>query len=245
MTRRTLQRGKNVPGSGDLRVRLATADDEIPLQSLLSLAGYKLEQAQLDTLRTNKLATAITAGLDAASAGNATPVAEGLMTGLAREASSGPEEVHHCLMATTLPLVAIDRNGAVVGASWSEPPERVIQALITELGTTGSDAMEIYLRGCIGVSRFSAVAVDPSVRGQGLGATLVRTTTKVLRQIGLRDIYGQIRESDQLERFYEQLGFAVLAPGQPLDLSAVFGVARGPVPAPGERLFHRSLSPIT
>lgn len=154
---------------------------------------------------------------------------------------------HHCLAAMTLPLIATDRDGAVVGASWAEPPATVIAGLIDHLGATGRDFMDVMLRGCIAVSRFSAVAVavDPSVRGRGLGATLVRTTTKVLRQIGLHDLYGQIRETDHLERFYEQLGFTILAPGQPVDLWAAFGLASGPSPAPGERLFHRRLTPNT
>lgn len=82
MTRRVLERGKTVSNSGGLRVRLATADDEIPLQSLLPMADYELEQAQLNTLRTNKLGTAITVALDASSAGRAIPVAEGLKTAL-------------------------------------------------------------------------------------------------------------------------------------------------------------------
>lgn len=89
------------------------------------------------------------------------------------------------------------------------------------------------------VAKISALAVDEPFRRTGIGAALLSRVRKIYFYNGYLYVYGQMPDRPGLAEFYARQGFEVRAPGEGLDLRAVFGIHGTVHPEPDERLFIR------
>lgn len=140
----------------------------------------------------------------------------------------------HAMAGLSTALVAEDRDGRLVGALHALPPAGVLAQVMTK----GVPA-ELATVGAVAVVKIRAVAVDEQVRGQGVGAALLRRCLQLYFQLGYYVAYGQFTDGSGLETYYTRQGFEVLREGEGLDLTMSLGLPFGIQAEPGERLFVR------
>ncbi|MGW7363112.1 GNAT family N-acetyltransferase [Streptomyces sp. NPDC054841] len=159
-------------------------------------------------------------------------VDRGMTEPLARAAASG--RLEEAALALTLPLVAQDRDGELVGALLALPPGMVFQT-VSEAGYE-----QHALLSMLKYTKIKALAVAEDARGRGLGAALLKRCTQLYWQLDFMLLYGEFETSRALEPFYARQGFTVLKPGETTDIGYVLtGRLIGLGAGRGEQLFFR------
>jgi GNAT superfamily N-acetyltransferase len=120
------------------------------------------------------------------------------------------------------------------------PPDRLIDRLFAELlahqRPSSEEGLALFLRLLINVTKLHLVAIHPNHRGYGHGQRLVRHGLDLARRSLVINVFGEyLQDRPPLAHFYSSLGFAVLAPGDHLDLSAYVGIPFRTYAQPGER----------
>jgi GNAT superfamily N-acetyltransferase len=208
-------------GPRGTRVRLVQAGEAGDVARFLTMAGVELEPGMARAIDRGDAGRAVVAALEEGS--------HALFTEIAQLAVSGDVDAHLPALATV--LVAVDRAGELVGALLALPPFSVL----SDFARAGIPDEQMLACAAV-VVRFTGLGVDESSRGLGVGSALLRGALRLYTQLGYRLIYGQIRVSDGLDRYYPRFGFEVLAPGQGVPLDDMLGVPVGISPLPGEQL---------
>lgn len=218
-----------------VRVRLARREDVAAIPAFAELAGVVLEDEVFDAVDTGTAGAALRAGLRGGP--------EQFMRHMA-EKFTGPQgtDLRRLLPPTTLVLVAEHTVHGVVGVVAAYPPAGVIQQLVEQLrrsGVGGQRLFQAVMSGVMWIVRVKALAVDESMRGTGIGSTLLHRCQQVYAHCGYMLMYGQMHDSPALERFYRRHGFDVLERDTGFDPWVVLGVHAEIRPDPGERTFVR------
>lgn len=152
----------------------------------------------------------------------------------ARLTSQDPPELMDVFDWYTTTLVAVCRDsGAVVGLVHLVPPPNII---------LDPQQPEVVSRVLIAVTKLAVVAVVPSRRGDGIGASLVKQARIAAAAARLGIMFGQFTESERLDRFYRARGFQILPAGAGVDASATAGRTVFFIdPDPAETMFVRKL----
>lgn len=96
-------------------------------------------------------------------------------------------------------VVALDRSGGPLGASWyrvfseSEPGYGFVDAATPEL----------------------SIAVEPTSRGRGVGEALLRELVRIARVRGVGAVSLSVEPDNPARHLYEKVGFEPVAPGAP------------------------------
>lgn len=107
-------------------------------------------------------------------------------------------------------LVADGDGGTIAGVVIAGPPHGWIQAL----AAFGPQAQAHMARRVVDLE---SLVVAPEARGKGLGRALAAHTMEVYGRRGYRLMSGSFyARQAHLKPYYEQMGFTVLPPGQPL-----------------------------
>ncbi|MGD9486103.1 GNAT family N-acetyltransferase [Streptomyces sp. TRM70308] len=137
--------------------------------------------------------------------------------------------------ALSLPLVATDRSGQVVGALLGVPSGAVTE-MVTRLPGHDQHALVAMIR----YAKIKAVAVDKDARGRGIGAALLKRCVQVYWQLDYMLLFGEFETTRALGPYYTRQGFTVLEHGQTIDVGTLLcGVPMRLGAGPGETFFYR------
>lgn len=146
---------EGLPGPDSVRIRYAVPEEASTVTELLKTAADDLETGHLEALADGQCGTWLLDGLAGA----------GLTEPLVRAASAG--NLRSAAGLLSLPLVARDRDGQVVGALLAVPSGTIIST-VAQLPGTKPYALVSMLK----YAKIKAVAVREDVRGRGIGAAL-------------------------------------------------------------------------
>jgi ribosomal protein S18 acetylase RimI-like enzyme len=218
-------------GPGHYRIRLARPGDAAAVSELLALADVAAEDTLLEGIDTGQLGAGLAKAIEFGS--------KALLNDMDRLAfgDHGPRPL---LIAQAALLVAVDRDGTLVGALSMLPPGN----LLAQYSAAGMPYPHI-LSAMLSIAKISAIGVAPAARGRGLGEALLTCGVRLYAHAGYYLVYGSFRKRDQLAGFYTARGFQVLGRGEGIDLQPLLGTptAMGVRPGPGERLFLRWTEP--
>jgi GNAT superfamily N-acetyltransferase len=210
------------PGPAGTHLRLARAGDERAVARYVRMAGVdEDDRPAIEGTRDGALACALIAAADHGRHPIETWVLDALRF----------EDPTPLWPAMTLVLVALDPDGAPIGALLAHPPMNIINYGILCGVPAGP-----MLATAAGLARFKALAIEPRWRGQGIGAALLTLGIALYDQLGFKILYGQILTTEHLEDYYPRFGFEVLNPGVGFSLSDLTGFPYGVAPSPGEQL---------
>lgn len=153
--------------------------------------------------------------------------------GLVRAASAG--ELQRAAGELSLPLVARDGEGEIVGALLGVPSGTVISGLARLPGSR-----QLPLLSMLTFAKIKAVAVSGDSRGRGIGAALLARCVQVYWQLDYTLLFGEFDTERDLGPFYRRQGFRVLRPGQAIDVGTL--LTGSPLylgAGPGLTFFHR------
>ncbi|MEV0254728.1 GNAT family N-acetyltransferase [Streptomyces sp. NPDC050732] len=221
MTKQRLIDG--LPGPGGVRIRFARPQEAAKVTELLKAASNDMETGHLEALTEGRCGTWLLDGLAGAR----------LIDPLVRAAAGGGLKA--AAAAMSLPLVAQDREGQIVGALLAVPSGTVIST-VTRLPGHEQHALLSVLK----YGKIKAVAVSEDVRGQGIGAALLKRCVQLYWQLDYMLLFGGFETSRALGPYYTRQGFTVLWPGQTIDVGTLLaGVPIQLGAGPGETLFYR------
>jgi predicted N-acetyltransferase YhbS len=223
VTRERLVQGWPVPGGS--RIRLAKPQDAEAVAGLLKLATTGIESAHIDAIADGRLGAWLLDGLR--------DPREAMMMQLVRTASAG--HLPDAALQLSLPLVAENRDGEVVGAMLALPPGTVTALLANTPG------MEMHgLLAMLKFAKIKALAVAEHARGQNLGTALLKRGLQLYWQLDFRLVYGEFTTGSGLETYYRRHGFTVMEEGEQTDVGYI--LTGRPVllgADAGERMFYR------
>jgi GNAT superfamily N-acetyltransferase len=209
------------PGPAPYRLHLARPNDGPAVTRLSQMAGMEISPHVLNDI-------------DGRHSGDVTLkhllAPHDVQSTLAQQLATGDMDRTYAACTTVLVATHPDR-GEPVGACVTAPPARLLDSL-ADRGAPG-EAMLLMLRRA---RKLSSVAVEPEHRGSGLGRALLSRAVALAFAGGVFTVFGQIKTADGLADWYRNNGYTVLAPGEALDLSWLFGVRYGVAPIPGEQL---------
>ncbi|MFE9647467.1 GNAT family N-acetyltransferase [Streptomyces sp. NPDC006365] len=212
-----------LPGPGGVRIRYAVQEEAEVVTALLKTAADDLETGHLEALAEGRCGTWLLDGLAGAR----------LVEPLVRAATAG--DLQSAAAAMSLPLVAQDRDGHVVGALLGVPSGTVIST-VTQLPGHDQHALLSMLK----YAKIKAVAVREDARGRGIGAALLKRCVQVYWQLDFMLLFGGFETPRDLGPYYTRQGFTVLRPGQTIDVGTLLaGVPIQLGAGPGETLFYR------
>ncbi|OEJ21552.1 GNAT family N-acetyltransferase [Streptomyces agglomeratus] len=222
LTRQRLMDG--LAGPDGTRVRLARPEDSVRFGELLTLATEEIEHAHVDGVAAGQCGEWLLDGL----MGGDRVLTEPLL----RAAGSG--RLQDGALALSLPLVAEDRDGTLVGALLALPPGTVVQT-VREAGYE-----QHSLLAMLKYVKIKGLAVAEEARGRGVGGALLKRCTQVYWQLDFMLLYGGFEIERALGPYYARHGFTVLKPGETTDVGFVLtGRPIGLGAGPGEQLFFR------
>ncbi|MEU9190318.1 GNAT family N-acetyltransferase [Streptomyces sp. NPDC048484] len=212
-----------VPGPDGVRIGFAEPGEAGTVTALLKAAADDLETGHLEALARGQCGTWLRDALDGADLGEL----------LVRAAAAG--ELQRAAGELSLPLVARDREGHVVGALLGVPSGTVISAL----GQLPGSRQNVLL-SMLTYAKIKAVAVSEDARRHGIGAALLARCVQVYWQLDYTLLFGEFDAERDLGPYYTRQGFSVLQPGQGIDVGTLltgspFHLGAGP----GLTLFHR------
>ncbi|MBT2423693.1 GNAT family N-acetyltransferase [Streptomyces sp. ISL-22] len=211
-----------LPGPGGVRIRHALPEEADKVTALLKTAADDLETGHLEALAEGRCGMWLLDGLAGAR----------LVEPLVRAAA---DDVKSAAAAMSLPLVAQDRDGNVVGALLAVPSGTVIST-VSQLPGHGQHALLSMLK----YAKIKAVAVGEEARGRGIGAALLKRCVQLYWQLDYMLLFGEFDTERELGPYYTRQGFTVLRPGETIDVGTVLaGVPIQLGAGPGETLFHR------
>jgi GNAT superfamily N-acetyltransferase len=211
-------------GPSGTRIRLARPEDSVRFGELLLLATEQVEQEHIDGVVTGRCGAWL---VDALAEGD-----KSLIKPLVLAATEGG--LQDAALALSLPLVAEDREGVIVGALLALPPGTMVQT-VQEAGFEHH-----ALLAMLKFVKIKGLAVAESARGQGVGVALLKRCAQVYWQLNFLFLYGGFEIERRLGPYYARQGFTILNPGETEDVGHVLtGRSIGLGAGPGEQLFFR------
>ncbi|MFG3518315.1 GNAT family N-acetyltransferase [Streptomyces bobili] len=135
----------------------------------------------------------------------------------------------------SLPLVAQDREGQVVGALLAVPSGTIVSTVSRLPGHE-----QHVLLSMLKYAKIKAVAVRDDARGRRIGAALLNRCVQVYWQLDYMLLFGEFETGRDLGEYYTRQGFTVLRPGQAIDVGTLLaGVPIQLGAGPGETFFYR------
>lgn len=212
-----------LPGPQGVRIRYAVPEEAAVVTALLETAADDLETGHLEALAEGRCGTWLLDALAGAS----------LTEPLVRTAAAG--DLKPAAAAMSLPLVAQDRDGQVIGALLAVPSGTVIST-VSQLPGHEQHALLSMLK----YAKIKAVAVREDARGRGIGAALLKRCVQVYWQLDYMLLFGEFETPRELAPYYTRQGFTVLRPGQTIDVGTLLaGVPIQLGAGPGETFFYR------
>ncbi|MEU0820341.1 GNAT family N-acetyltransferase [Streptomyces mirabilis] len=206
-----------------VRIGFARAEEAATVTLLLEAAADDLEVGHLEALARGECGTWLLDALGGADLG------ELLMQ------AAGAGELHRAAGELSLPLVARDSDGQVVGALLGVPSGTVVSGLARL-----SVSKPQILMSMLSYAKIKAVAVSEDVRGRGIGAALIARCARVYWQLDYMLLFGEFDTTRALGPYYTRQGFSVLEPGQGIDVGTwLAGVPLYLGAGPGLTFFHR------
>lgn len=221
LTRRQLLDG--VPGPDGVRIGFARPGEAAVVNTLLKEAADDLEDGHLEALARGGCGTWLVDAVAGADPGER----------LVRAAAAG--ELQRAAGELSLPLVARDGDGQVVGALLGVPSGTVISGLARM-----PVAKQQILMSMLVYAKIKAVAVSEDVRSRGIGAALIARCVQVYWQLDYTLLFGEFDTTRTLGPYYTRQGFSVLRPGQGIDVGTLLtGVPLHLGAGPGLTFFHQ------
>lgn len=221
LTRQQLVDG--VPGPDGVRIGFARPGESAVVNTLLKEAADDLEAGHLEALARGECGTWLVDALAGADSGER----------LVRAAAAG--ELQRAAGELSLPLVARDGDGQVVGALLGVPSGTVISQLARM-----PVAKQQILMSMLVYAKIKAVAVSEDVRGRGIGAALIARCVQVYWQLDYTLLFGEFDTTRALGPYYTRQGFSVLRPRQGIDVGTLLtGVPLHLGAGPGLTFFHQ------
>ncbi|MBT2510835.1 GNAT family N-acetyltransferase [Streptomyces sp. ISL-98] len=222
LTRQRLTEG--LAGPDGTRIRLARPEESHRVGELLKLATDEIEQGHINGLAAGQCGKWLLDGLSGVDRAMTEP--------LVRAAAGG--RLQEGALSLSLPLVAQDRGGELVGALLAVPPGMVVQT-VRQAGYE-----QHALLAMLKYVKIKALAVAEDARGRGLGAALLKRCAQLYWQLDFMLLYGEFEIERALDPYYARQGFTVLDPGATTDVGVVLtGRPIGLGAGPGEQLFFR------
>ena len=212
-----------VPGPDGVRIGFAVPTDATSMTSLLKTAADGLEAGHLEALARGECGTWLLDGL--AGADPAEPLVKAAASGGLRRAAG----------ELSLPLVARDSHGQVIGALLGVPSGTIVSGLARLPG-----GQQQVLVSMLTYVKIKAVAVSEAARRHGIGAALLARCVQVYDQLEYTLLFGEFDTERDLGPFYRRQGFTVLRQGQSIDVgSQLTGTPLHLGTGPGLTLFYR------
>ncbi|MFI9835246.1 GNAT family N-acetyltransferase [Streptomyces sp. NPDC051913] len=212
-----------VPGPDGVRIAFATAEEAGTVSALLKAAADDLETGHLEALAQGRCGTWL---LDALAGAD-------LDERLVRATATG--ELQAAAAQLSLPLVARDGNGQVIGALLGVPSGTVASGL-SRLPVSRQQ----ILMSMLTYAKIKAVAVSEDARGGGIGAALLKRCVQLYGQLDYTLLFGEFDTGRDLGPYYVRQGFTVLRPGQAVDVGTLLvGVPLHLGAGPGLTFFYR------
>jgi GNAT superfamily N-acetyltransferase len=212
-----------VPGTDGVRIGFARPGEAVPVTTLLKEAADDLEVGHLEALARGRCGTWLLDALAGADLGEL----------LVRAAAAG--ELQRAAGELSLPLVARDGDGQVLGALLGVPSGTVIAGLARFPVTRQQILMSMLV-----YAKLKAVAVAGDARGRGIGAALIARCIQLYWQLDYTLLFGEFDTTRALGPYYTRQGFSVVKPGQSIDV----GTLLADIPlhlgaGPGLTFFHQ------
>ncbi|WP_259294732.1 GNAT family N-acetyltransferase [Streptomyces canus] len=221
LTRKQLLEG--VPGPDGGCIGFAAPGEAGSVTTLLKAAADDLETGHLDALARGQCGTWLLDALDGVDLGEP----------LVRAAAAG--DLQRAAGELSLPLVARDSEGHVLGALLAVPSGVVVAGLARLPGS-----QQVVLLSMLTYAKIKAVAVSEDARGRGIGAALLQWCAQVYWQLDYTLLFGEFDTERNLGRYYTRQGFSVLGPGQTIDVGSLLtGSPLHLGAGPGLTFFHR------
>ncbi|MER6297703.1 GNAT family N-acetyltransferase [Streptomyces althioticus] len=211
-------------GPSGTRIRFAAPGEAGAVGDLLMGAVDDLEGGQVvEALAEGKCGAYLLDALDGSK----------LTSLLVRAATGG--ELSAAAAAMSLPLVAQNRDGQLVGALLTVPSGTIAEMASRLPGDAPYDLVSM-----LKYTKIKALAVRTDARGAGVGAALLKRCVQIHWQLGYHMIFGEFEVQRALGPYYARQGFSVLEPGQTIDVGTVLsGFPMYLGSQPGESLFYR------
>lgn len=217
---------------GAPHVRLAYPEEASEVQRLAAMAATGFDPDLAAALRSPEgTGTFVSAGM----AGGPELAAAVLARFIDRN------QVPQALLSTATAWV-VEGGEGLVGTLVATCPPAVLVGFLR--GARGSvERRRVLEVGASRLVKITRVAVEETMRGQGIGWALVQSAIEAYSISGFGLMYGQCdAASAPLARFYMRHGFTMVPPGKPLDLTELLMVSGEIRPEPGERFFYRVLN---
>ncbi|MET9463036.1 GNAT family N-acetyltransferase [Streptomyces canus] len=163
-----------VPGPGGVRIGFAALGEAGTVTALLKAAVDDLETGHLEALGVGQCGTWLVDALDGADLGER----------LVRAAAAG--EFQRAAGELSLPLVARDGEGRVVGALLGVPSGTVVSGLARSPGSR-----QAVLLSMLTYAKIKAVAVSEDARRRGIGAAVLARCVQVYWQLDYTLLFGE------------------------------------------------------
>ncbi|MET8405946.1 GNAT family N-acetyltransferase [Streptomyces sp900116325] len=212
-----------VPGPDGVRIGFAVPGEAGTVTALLKAAADDLETGHLEALARGRCGTWLLGALAGADLGEL----------LVRAAAAG--DLQSAAAELSLPLVARDGDGQVTGALLGVPSGTVVSGL-SRLPVSRQQ----ILMSMLTYAKIKALAVSEDARGRGIGSALLKRCVQLYGQLDYTLLFGEFDTGRDLGPYYTQQGFAVLRPGQAVDVGTLLtGVPLHIGAGPGLTFFYR------
>ncbi|MGW6958780.1 GNAT family N-acetyltransferase [Streptomyces chartreusis] len=199
-----LQVLEGVPGPDGVRIAFAAPEEAATVTALLKAAADDLQTGHIEALARGRCGTWLLDALAGADLGEP----------LVRATAAG--ELQAAAAELSLPLVARDGDGQVIGALLGVPSGTVASGLSRLPGFR-----QQVLMSMLTYAKIKAVAVSEDARGRGIGAALIKRCVQVYGQLDFTLLFGEFDTGRELGPFYMRQGFTVLRPGQAIDVGTL------------------------
>lgn len=215
---------EGLPGPSGTRIRYPAPGEASTVGDLLKAAVDDLESGQVvEALAEGRCGTFLLDALDGAK-----------LTALLGRAATGGD-LPAAAAAMSLPLVAQDRDGQLVGALLTVPSGTIA----TMAGRLPGEA-PYDLVSMLKYAKIKALAVREDARGTGIGAALLKRCVQIHWQLDYHMLFGEFETQRALGPYYARQGFSILDPEQTIDVGTVLaGFPMQMGSEPGEALFYR------
>ncbi|QKZ23808.1 GNAT family N-acetyltransferase [Streptomyces chartreusis] len=201
LTRQQVLEG--VPGPDGVRIAFAAAEAAM-VTSLLKAAADDLETGHLEALAQGRCGTWLLDALEGADLGE--PLVRATAAGVLQAAAA----------ELSLPLVAWDGDGQVIGALLGVPSGTVASGL-----SRLPASRQQVLMSMLTYAKIKAVAVSEDARRRGIGAALLKRCVQLYWQLDYTLLFSEFDTGRELGPYYTRQGFTVLRPGQAVDVGTL------------------------